>query len=75
MPDIGGPLAARLKIFDQRHVGRGTADVERQDILQPRVFRHPQRAGDAACGAGHQYVDRMLLRLGRGHQSAVRTQQ
>ena len=75
MADIGGPLATRLEILDQRDVGRCAADIEGQDILQPRIFRHPQRAGDPACRAGHQDVDRMLLRLAGGHQSAVGAQQ
>ncbi len=75
MADLGGAHAARLAILDQRDVGRGAPDVERQDILEAGMFRHPQRAGDAARGPRHQQRDRLLLGLFRRHQPAVRAQQ
>ena len=75
MPDFGGALAARFKVLDQRHVGAGAADIERQDVADPGIAPHPQRAGHPARGARHQDVNRVLLGLERAHQPAVRTQQ
>ncbi len=75
MPDLGGAHAARLAILDQRHVGRGAADVERQDVLEAGILGDPHRAGDAAGRPGHQQCDGMLFRFVRRHQAAIRPQQ
>ena len=75
MPDLGGADTARLQIFDQRNVGRGATDVKRQDILDSGIFAHPERSGNPTCRTGHQDVNRMLFRLLRRHQAAVRTEQ
>ena len=64
----------RHAIHDQCDVGRGAADVHRQEIRKSRLQRDPQRAGDAARGPGHQQVDRVFLGRGRGGEAAVRTQ-
>ncbi len=73
--DVGRAHQARLAVLDQRDVGRGAADVEGQDVLQPRRLRDPERPGDAAGRPRHQQRHRLLLGRFRGHQSAVGTQQ
>jgi hypothetical protein len=35
--DFGGALAARFEVFDEGDVGRGAADIKREDILDPET--------------------------------------
>ena len=73
--DVGRSDSSRLAVLDQRDVGRGAADVEGQDVLEPRVLRHPQGAGYPARRAAHQQRDGVLLGLLRTHQAAVGAEQ
>ena len=67
------PLA-RHAVEDQRDIGGGAAHVEREQILVAGLPGNPERTGDAAGGAAHQYVDRRVSAgLDRG-QPAVRAQ-
>ena len=59
--DFGGAHAPRFEIFDERHIGGGAADIQREDIVQPRILGDPQRAGDAAGRAGHEERDRLFF--------------
>ena len=75
MADLGRTYATWFEIFDQRNIGRRTADIKRQDVLDACVLPDPKRAGHAACWTRHQNVDGMLLRFLRGHQSTIGPQQ
>ena len=61
--------------MDQRHIGRRSAHVEGQEILETRLAGDPQRPGDAAGGTAHEQVDRHRLGAGRRGEAAVGAQQ
>ena len=61
----------RLAAERERDVGGRAAHVERQHVLEPRLPRDVERAGDAAGRAGEHAVDRIPRRLARRHQTGV----
>ena len=62
----------RRAVDDDRDIGRGAADVEAQDLVEPRLPRDEARADDAGGRAGQQHLQAgRLAELGR-HDAAVR---
>ena len=62
----------RRAVDDDRDVGRGAADVEAQDLVEPRLPRDEAGADDAGGRAGQQHLQAgRLAELGR-HDPAVR---
>ena len=58
-----------LTVLTQRNVRRCAAHVEGEDVLEPRLARDVERAGDAAGWAGQDSVDGVLRSLTRRHQA------
>ena len=61
-------LHTGLEVGQHGDIGRGTANIEGDDILNVRELRRPDGAEHAAYRTGEQQVDRFLLRcLRRSH--------
>ena len=72
--DRGLAADRRLTVLTEGNVRRRAAHVEGEDVLEPRLARDVERAGDAAGWAGQDPVDRVLCGLARRHQAGVRAE-
>ena len=70
--DVLARAHARAPVLDDRHVGAGPADVERDDVRQAGAARDVGGADDAGGRPGQQRRGRLRACGGDGHDAAVR---